>query len=239
MLDRLGLTYEKVTFPEHLGNSDYLVTLPGAPRPPSRQSRLGEPKHCPRTSPPFRLRRPWRTGIRSAPREPNPRPEMPSLAHTGIPQPPSQWLGQVFFHPKTQAILAGFLGLYALDPSHLSQIARDYSAALAQGQVRWVPNKSCYSIPLSLQTPEGRATFLSIKVNDYLGGAPWRVNFVGFARSERPEHSEAQGPSHLPESQPAFAPVSSMPAPEDRTPRPGGHRRRDHRPGVHPAVGPG
>lgn len=217
MLDRLGLTYEKVTFPEHPGNSDYLVTLPGAPAPQPAEP-APENQNIAPDQPPVQAAAAPADRHQVSAAEPNPRPEMPSLAHTGIPQPPSQWLGQVFFHPKTQAILAGFLGLYALDPSHLSQIARDYSAALAQGQVRWVPNKSCYSIPLSLQTPEGRATFLSIKVNDYPGGAPWRVNFVGFARSERPEHSEAQGPSHLPESQPAFAPVSSMPAPEDRTP---------------------
>lgn len=215
MLDRLGLPYEKVVSPDHPDNPDYLVTLPGTPavdsgaHPPAPEASPEAPKPVSAVPPATSERIPAPLKAREASlaqaeagevNGPVSSPMARAAGYPGAPVPPNQWTGQVYFHPRTQAILAGFLGLSALDQSHLSQIARDYDAALAAGQVRWVANKSCYSIPLSLQTPDGRATFLSIKVNDYPGGAPWRVNFVGYDRPERPEHrSEAQA---------AWAPVS-------------------------------
>lgn len=217
MLDRLGLPYEKVVSPDHPDNPDYLVTLPGAPAPAAPETSQPEPAEpsevqaasaeaeAQRPEPPATSERiPAPLKAREAAltqagavNGPVSSPVARAAGHPGAPVPPNQWTGQVYFHPKTQAILAGFLGLSALDQSHLSQIARDYDTALAAGQVKWVANKYCYSIPLSLRTPEGRATFLSIKVNDYPGGAPWRVNFVGY---ERPEHRS--------EVQAAWAPVS-------------------------------
>lgn len=217
MLDRLGLGYEKVVSPDHPDNPDYLVTLPGTPAPSAQETSQPEPAEPlevqdasaeaeaqkpepPATSEripaPLKAREAALTQA-GAVNGPVSSPVARAAGHPGAPVPPNQWTGQVYFHPKTQAILAGFLGLSALDQSHLSQIARDYDTALAAGQVKWVANKYCYSIPLSLRTPEGRATFLSIKVNDYPGGAPWRVNFVGY---ERPEHRS--------EVQAAWAPVS-------------------------------
>lgn len=130
-------------------------------------------------------------------------------------KPPERWQGGVYFHPKTQAILAGFLGRSALSQEQLAQIARDYDRAQAAGRLRWLPEKQCYTCPLSLRTPDGRYTLLSIKVNGFPGGLPWRVSFVGF---RRPEAEERADPAPEP---PRSAPVSSeenAPAPADGEP---------------------
>lgn len=183
MLERLGLRYEKVASPDHPGNTDYVVTIPMSAetqpcdaQPPEAQPQAGAPTD---------------------------RQETPgNQVVSGPTPPPSRWQDQVFFHLKTQAILAGFLGAEALDQQQLAQIGRDYDQALAQGLVRWVANKECYSFPLSLVTRDGRATFMSIKANDFPGGAPWRVNFVGFERVEPPIRQPQ------PEAAPVFRPVA-------------------------------
>lgn len=208
MLDRLGIRYEKVASPEHPGNTDYMVTIPGAsaePVPESQpqavESQVSEP-----------VAQDSQTGQPEAPRRvesssaPTPEPQVP-----GIAPPPSRWENQVFFHLKTQGILAEFLGTEVLDQQQLDQIGRDYDQALAQGQVRWVENKACYSFPLSLVTRDGRPTFLSIKTNDFPGGPAWRVSFVGYGRVETPDRQPR--PVAAPVSRPAAPGVSQPVAP--------------------------
>ena len=183
MLEQLGLTCRRVEHPDHPNNHDYEITIP-APD----------------------AARPERPAAAPAPSQPQPAAPAAPSEEAAVPPPPERWQGSVFFHFKTQAILAGFLGEAQLSQDELAQIARDYDAARLAGRVQWLPGKHCYSVPLSLRSKEGRYTLLSIKVNDFPGGPPWRVNFVGFRRPE----PEEQARDSL-TSQPAGA---AVPAPE-------------------------
>lgn len=183
MLEQLGLTCRRVEHPDHPNNYDYEITIP-APD----------------------AGRPERPAAAPAPSQPQPAAPAAPSEEAAVPPPPERWQGSVFFHFKTQAILAGFLGETQLSQDELAQIARDYDAARLAGRVQWLPGKHCYSVPLSLRSKEGRYTLLSIKVNDFPGGPPWRVNFVGFRRPE----PEEQARDSL-TSQPAGA---AVPAPE-------------------------
>lgn len=184
MLDQLGLSYRRVSNPAHPDNFDYEITLPGQPQGGQTPPAPGETPHD--------------AG--------HPAPPAADAPGEAPPAPPAQWRNHVFFHPKTQAILAGFLGASGLTQEQLAQIGQDYDDALAGGRLHWQPERRCYSVPLSLRTWDGKPTMLSIKANDYPGGAPWRVNFVGYLRPGEGAHDAGHPEERRPHGAPEPAP---------------------------------
>lgn len=135
------------------------------------------------------------------------------------PDAPSQWRSNVYFPPKNQSILAGYLGLTALGGEQLHQIDADYAAAFAAGQVTWDERKSCYRVPLTLTTPAGHSLFLTIKVSDRPGALPWWVSFIsppGMVKSApvyQPEPTPVEPEDDEPAAEPMEPEGGAVPAP--------------------------